>query len=126
MVTAAGFLTPDRLRHWRLWPALVERDDLAMLHRACSDVTDVLLGTLCAVNRIYIEHPPFKWSRQLADRFTRAPADFGDRLFAALGTGPAQGAPGLHALLADTVRIVASELPKVDTSTIYDSLNCRR
>ncbi|TLP97574.1 hypothetical protein FEF26_07305 [Nesterenkonia salmonea] len=123
VATATSFLTPERLNRWRLWSALLQRDDLAMLHRACSEATEVILGTLCALNRIYIEHPSFKWSRHLVGRFTRAPVGFSDRLFSALTVGPIQGAPTLHALLEETVELVAADLPKVDISTIESVLN---
>lgn len=126
VATAADFLSPGRLSRWRLWPALVQRDDLVMLHRVCADVIEVVLGTLCALNRIYIEHPSFKWSRHLTSRFTRAPVDFDTRLFAALTGSPATGAPDLHALLTETVQLVASDLPEVDVSAIDGILNCRR
>ncbi len=125
VATADSFLAPSRLSRWRIWPALVQREDLAMLQRACSEVTEVLLGTLCAVNRIYIEHPSFKWSRHLASRFALAPNDFSERFFYALTLGPVHSAPELHTLLTQTVQLVASDLPEVDTSKIESVLKGR-
>lgn len=126
MATAVHFLDPSRLNRWRLWRALVHRDDLVMLHQACSDAVAVILGSLCAVNRIYIEHPSFKWSRHLASRFTRAPDSFADRLFAALDAGTVERASELDALLIQTVEIVRSDLPEVDLSLIEGILRSER
>lgn len=85
-----------------------------------------LLGTLCALNRIHIEHPSFKWSRQLTARFTRAPSDFDARLRSAIAAGPREGAPELHALLTETAQLVTVELPAVDVARIDGILACRR
>ncbi|HLT61311.1 MAG TPA: hypothetical protein VK020_08975 [Microlunatus sp.] len=126
VATASCYLDPGRLGRWRLWPALVRRDDLVMLHRAVSDLAEVLLGVLCALNRVHVEHPSFKWAGHLTDRFDRAPADFGARLFAGLSTDPRGAAPDLHALLAETVELVAADLPEVDVARIEDLLRHRR
>ena len=125
VATAASFLTPSRLTRWRRWTALVQRDDAVMLHRACSEAAEVLMGTLCALNQLYIEHPSFKWARHTAEGFTRAPKDFSARFFAAVADGPVKGAPELHALLVETVEIVAADLPEVDTASVDKMLNSR-
>lgn len=126
IIVAESFLSADRLQRWRHWRALQHREDLVMLQRACADVADVILGTLCAVNRIYIEHPSFKWSRHLADRFNRAPAQFTGRFFAALEAGPRQNAQEFHALLKETVHLAERELPEVATVVFEELLHDRK
>lgn len=126
VATATSFLTPRRLNRWRLWRALVHRGDVVMLHRACSDAAEVIFGVLCAVNRIYIEHPMFKWSRHLAGRFGRAPSRFTDRLLDGLDAGTAESAARLHTLLVETIEIVESDLPEVDTTVATDLVSGRR
>lgn len=115
IAVASGFLTENALHRWRSWRALQHRDDLVMLQRACVDVAEVILGVLCAINRIYIEHPSFKWSRHLSASFHDAPWRFSDRFFTALRSSPAQGAEELDSLLKATVRILERDLPEVVT-----------
>lgn len=60
VAVAASFLTAERLGSWREWRALDARRDLLALRSACAEAAQVVLGSLCAVNGVLIEHPSFK------------------------------------------------------------------
>lgn len=126
VATISSFLTRSRLSSWRLWRVLVQRNDVVMLQSAMSEMAQVLLGTLSGLNRIYIEHPSFKWARCLLPRFERAPVDFYERFFGALSTSPIEGASQLHSLLIETVELVSDDLPEVDVAGLQDLLIGRR
>lgn len=115
VATAASFLAPARFSRWRIWRALAQRGDLVVVHRACADACRAILGALCAVNRIYIEHPAFKWSHHLVARFDIAPTDLAHRLAGALGSPTPECAAQLEGLLIEVVGLVRATLPEVAT-----------
>ena len=105
------YLNPARLERFRQRRALIARDDLVALRACLPGVTDMILGALCAINRILIQDPEFKWCAQLIDRFRVAPADLRDRLWA-VANGPAVAAATiLEDVLDEVLTIVDNELP---------------
>jgi len=119
---ATDYLGADRLGSWHQRRALVARDEVLMLRALCPPVTGMVLGALCAVNRILIEHPRFKWTARLVDRMPIAPVDLRGRLWS-VANGPAANAVSiLEGLLADTIAIVEHELPDVPLAPLRAEL----
>ena len=115
---ARHYLAADRLGSWHQREALAERGDVLMLRRQCARVEDTILGTLCAVNHVLIDHPSFKWTIHLIDRLPIAPTELRARLWAA-ANGPARvAAATLDRLLVETIDLVEQHLPNVDVAEI--------
>lgn len=119
---AGQFLTAERLGGWHQRHALAARDDTLFLQELCVHVEQVVLGALCAVNGVFIEHPSFKWSARLIERLTHAPTQLYDRLWAAAAAPPSAAVPLLDALLEETLAIVERRLPEVDVDAMHDAL----
>lgn len=123
---ATEWLDPDRLGSWHQRYALVARDEVVVLRTLIPRITSMILGALCAVNRVLIEHPSFKWTAALAERLPLAPAELRARLWAA-ANGPAVDAvPVLDALLAETLTLVERELPSVGLDGLRTELGTVR
>lgn len=119
---AAEWLDLDRQGSWHQRHALAAREEVVVLRALVPRITQMVLGTLCAVNRVLIEHPSFKWTAALVERLPIAPADLRARLWAC-ADGPAVDAvPILDDLLAETLAIVERELPDVALDALRTGL----
>jgi hypothetical protein len=101
---------------WYYADMLAERDDVVFLHEVIVPVVHSLLGMLLGLNRIYQDHPNFKWLDRLIARMTVAPPDLGMRLRRVYRSPPREGVRELRRLLQETVALVERELPGFDTS----------
>lgn len=127
VAVAGEFLRAERLGSWHQRHALVARDDIVFLQELCLRVEQVVLGALCAVNGVLIEHPSFKWSARLIERLARAPTQLHDRLWTAAAAPPSAAVPLLDDLLDETLTIVERTLPEVDVDAVRHALrNPRR
>ena len=115
---ARDYLAVDRLGGWHQRAALAERGDVLMLRRQCARVEDTILGTLCAVNHVLIDHPSFKWTEHLISRLPVAPTDLQGRLWAAAEGSAPDAAAILDRLLIETIALVEQHLPNVDVTEI--------
>ena len=110
-------LHEDALDGWHNREALLERNDLLMLHALLVRVEHAVLGTLSGINRVYVAHSAMKWQNALADTFTVAPDDLRRRLVEVFLAPPRAGVEELERLLAETLVLVEGELPGIDLST---------
>lgn len=113
VAVATDYLDPARLGRWPQRRALVHRGDTVLLRACLPPVTEMVLGALCAVNRVLIPHPAFKWSARIVERCPVAPADLPARLSAVADLPAVEATQVLDELLADVVDLVAGELPEV-------------
>jgi hypothetical protein len=123
VAVAASYLTAEQLGAWRQWRALYARGDLLALRAACGQAAHVILGALCAVNGVLIEHPSFKWLTHLLERLITSPPSFSTRLMAALDADAASSARALARLLDETVHVVRTEIPEVNLSDVSIALD---
>jgi hypothetical protein len=126
VAVAGEFLAPDRLGSWHQRDALVARGDALFLRTQCVRIAHMVLGALCAVNHVLIEHLAFKWLDRLIPRLTIAPVDLDARLTAALDGPVAASVPILDALLDETITIAARALPAVPLAELRRELAQRR
>jgi hypothetical protein len=119
---AREWLDPGQLGSWHQRYALVARDEVVVLRTLVPRIGSMILGALCAVNRVLIEHPSFKWTAALVERLPIAPADLRARLWAGANGPAADAVPILDALLAETLTIVERELPSVDLDELRTEL----
>ena len=120
---ARHYLALDRLGSWHQRGKLTERGDVLMLRRQCARIEDMILGTLCAVNHVLIDHPSFKWTAHLTQRLTVAPTDLRRRLWAAADGSAARAAEILGQLLIETLELVERHLPNVDLTSLRSELS---
>ena len=110
-------LHEDALDGWHNREALLERNDLLMLHALLVRVEHAVLGTLSGINRVYVAHSAMKWQDALADTITVAPDDLSRRLAEVFLAPPRARVEELEKLLAETLELVEGELPGIDLST---------
>ena len=92
------------------------RDDAIMLYNEILSVERRILGILLGLNRIYLPHPGFKSMDELIAEMPLAPTDLSPRLKRAFRLPPAEGVRELRALIEETLSLVETHLPSIDTT----------
>lgn len=118
VAVVSRYLSEEQLGRWPQWWALVQRQDTLMLRVASAQAATAILGTLCALNGVWIEHPSFKWLTYLLPRLEVAPQRFAARFIRALEADSVWSARDLAGLLAETTDLVARALPQVDLTLV--------
>ena len=129
---------PDELRtrsvvhHLKFFPIwsvdrfLAPRDALHFRVQVRLEVAFNVLGVLSALNRVYFTDFQFKRLRAHVAELVLAPPNLADRLERALAVGESYRAlEDLRALVAETVAMVESELPEIDTGRARWALDYR-
>lgn len=114
--SAAQFLQPGRLGSWHQRYALLARHDSVVLRKLCARPPAIILGVLCGLNRVLVEHHSFKWFAATVDRFSIAPIDLVDRLRLAVESDLHTSVKELDRLLEETLDLVDQHAPNVDTA----------
>ncbi len=114
-VTVAHHL-PGIVPLWLSPERWAPRDATVFWHQALSDSALRLFGVLAGLNRRYYSTFQLKRLHRLADDFRFAPAQIADRIDALFACDPIVAADDLERLTAETMGLVETHLPSVDTS----------
>ncbi len=116
----------EALGIWYLRQVLLARSDLLMLHDVFCRMQQRILGALCGLNRIFMHHPNFKWQDDLINQMAMKPANLAERLKQVFLVTPAEGIDVLHALLMETIALVAAQMPNFEATRSYEAIQWQR
>ena len=106
---------PANLPLWLAPERWTSRDAAIFYHQALVESSLNLLGMLAGLNRLYYSRFQFKRLRQFVAGMHLAPANLADRLDALFTLEPVIAGATLELLLAETVALVETHMPTVDT-----------
>jgi len=109
------------LRFFPLWERterLESRDAKLFYHQMLVEASQNLLGVLAGLNRRYYSTFQFKRMRRFVDRLRVAPEHLADRLDALFMLDPADAGIELERLVTETVALVETHMPTVDTASV--------
>lgn len=107
---------------WTTRETLVERDDLLPLYDLYCQVQRQILGILLGLNRLYLPHPNGKWLERLAREMPFCPPGLVVRLKQVFRLPPRSGARLLQELLDETLSLVETHMPEVDTMEAREAI----
>jgi hypothetical protein len=107
---------------WANRETLVERDDLLPLYDLYCQMERQILGILFGLNRLYLPHPNGKWLERLAREMTLCPPALVVRLKQVFRLAPRSGARLLQELLDETLSLVETHMPEIDTAEAREAL----
>jgi len=113
---------------WRGVDYFAARDGRLWFHQVVVESAQNVLGVLAGLNWQYYSTFQFKRMRQFVDTLALAPPDLADRIertLAAANDRPADAASEIETLVAETVALVETHMPEVDTSAIRRDLGAR-
>lgn len=129
---------PDALQHalihkhldfdasWYAAGMLADRDDLVFLYDLYNRIAHDMLGTLAALNRVYLPHPRHKWMDHLIAHMPIAPESLSLRLKQVFRLAPRSGVRLMNELLEETLGLIEARLPQIDTQTARKLFTERR
>ncbi|MDM5317524.1 DUF4037 domain-containing protein [Fictibacillus sp. b24] len=106
----------ENLALWYRWNnryALLDRKDWIMLYDLMSGVQKKLLGTLFALNKLYIHHPSFKWMHKYSEIFVIKPENLNQRLSAILTGDVQKSIQKLEQLIEEVFQLVEKHYPNL-------------
>lgn len=101
---------------WGLEPHFRTRDAAIWYHEILVETAQKLVGILAGLNRLYFTTFQFKRQRRFIDQMAIKPTRFADRLDALFTADLAPALEELEALVSETVALVETHMPEVDTS----------
>ena len=111
---------------WRLQDWFAPRDATLWFNQVLVESSQNILGVLSGVNHLYYVPFQFKRAHRFISRMQVAPDQLAERLDALFNVPFAQAIAELERLVSETVTIVETHLPEVDTSRVRRSLGARR
>jgi hypothetical protein len=105
---------------------LAERDDSLVLYSLCVEVERRLFGILLGLNRTYPPAPDTKWLMRVAETFMVAPRQLAPRSRAVFHLAPRDGVAVLRDLIEDTITLVETHLPTIETDAVRHRLARKR
>jgi hypothetical protein len=111
---------------WSIRDVLVERDDLLLLYDLYCQVERQLLGILFGLNRCYLPHPSGKWLERLTQEMEILPPSLAVRLKQVFRLAPRSGVRLLEALIDETLSLVESHMPEVDTAPVRQTVQNKK
>lgn len=127
--TLAQAMVKHYLRFFPLWGMdgrMRSRDATLWLHQSLNESAYNILGVLAGLNRLYFSTFQFKRMHKFIDQMQIAPPDLGPRLEHLFAVAPAVAAPELEVLVRETVALVHTHMPQIDTSTVAGRLGWRQ
>ncbi|MFG6496479.1 DUF4037 domain-containing protein [Fictibacillus sp. UD] len=112
----------ENLALWYRWNnryALLDRKDWIMLYDLMSGVQKKLLGTLFALNKLYIHHPSFKWMHKYSEIFVTKPENLNQRLSAILTGDVQESIQKLEQLIEEVFQLVEKHYPNLPFLDTY-------
>ena len=110
---------------WALEHQFRTRDATVFYYQSLVDAACHLLGILAGLNRVYFTTFQVKRMRRFLEPMSIAPRDVADRIEDLFRQDMAQALPSLKSLVEETVALVETHLPEVDTAAVR-SLLARR
>jgi hypothetical protein len=107
---------------WATRETLIERDDLLPLYDLYCQVERQILGILFGLNRLYLSHPNGKWLERLVREMSLCPPALVVRLKQVFRLAPRSGARLLQELLDETLSLVETHMPEIDTAEAREAL----
>ncbi|ELK45982.1 DUF4037 domain-containing protein [Halobacillus sp. BAB-2008] len=92
---------------WSNRQALKVRGDWLMFYDLVTFVQKKLMGVLFGMNRMYVQHPSFKWMVWNIDRMEEKPDRFGERMSTLISKDPADTLADLEALVEEVRALVS-------------------
>ncbi|MBD1373895.1 cytoplasmic protein [Hazenella sp. IB182357] len=106
---------------WQSRHALLARKDWLLLYQVMVSAQQHIMGTLCGLNRIYVQHPAFKWQQQTIVQMKKRPPHLHGRLQSVFLSHPVDGLKELEAVRSDVFQLLTREVPHIDMSHAKDS-----
>lgn len=121
----AQAMVEQHLNFFPIWAAyqwLVFRDITPWLYQTLTESIFNLLGVLAGVNRLYYADFQLKRTGLLCAKMKMAPLNLAERIESIFQSDPSTAVQVLRALVQETVEIVATAMPNVDTSAVRRAL----
>lgn len=99
------------------------RDDLVALHDIYVVEARRILSVLLGLNRIYLATPKFKAMDELIAGMEIAPSNLATRLKSVFHLSPLDGVLALRTLMEETITLVETHLPDLDTAPYRATLS---
>lgn len=101
---------------WGLQPYFETRDATVWYYQIMVEAAHNLLGLLAGLNRVYFTPFQFKRAARFAAELPLAPPDFAKRLDTLFTLPPADALPALEQLVDETLTLVETHMPHIDTT----------
>lgn len=111
---------------WGLEPHFRTRDATVWYYQILVETAQRLLGVLAGLNRLYYTTFQFKRQARFIDEMTIKPDDFARRLEALFTADLHDALAEVEALAGETIALVESHMPEVDTSAAKARLGWRQ
>lgn len=111
---------------WGLETQFRTRDATIWYHASLAESAQHIVGILAGLNRRYFTTFQFKRMSRLLDGLEIAPPDTGPRLERLFATDMGEALPELERLVRETVELVETHRPSIDTSKVRARLGWRR
>lgn len=111
---------------WEFAERFESRDAKLFYYQMLVEASQNLLGVLAGVNRLYYSTFQFKRMRKFVGRMRVAPERLADRLDALFSLDPATAGTELERLVDETVALVETHMPTVDTAPVRRQIGLRQ
>ncbi len=105
---------------WNNREALLKREDWLMLYKVIVSVQTNLMGILFGLNRIYVNHPAFKWQKHSLEAMKVAPPNVVNRLTSILLNHPKEIVSELEEIIQEVYELIRLEYPSIDLTEVID------
>jgi hypothetical protein len=111
---------------WAASEMLAARQDLLALYPLLIHLADKILRILLALNHTYLPDPRFKWLVRLAGQLQYRPSGLAQRLKDVFQMEPMPAAGELQHLFEETLQLVETQMPQIDTEAARKWIRYRR
>lgn len=111
---------------WGMQEKLAQRDSTLWYHQIMVESAQNLLGVLSGLNRLYYSTFQFKRMGSFIEQMEIAPENLATRLEALFQDEPQIAVHQLEALVRETIELVETRMPQVDTSSAKRKLGWRQ
>ncbi|WP_078394089.1 GNAT family N-acetyltransferase [Shouchella patagoniensis] len=98
---------------WSNREALLFRGDWFMLRAVMQSVQSKVLAQLFGLNRVYLQHPLYKWQKKCVETMYIKPERFTERMEKVILSHPAEGLPILETLVKDLIKLITIHEPSI-------------
>jgi hypothetical protein len=111
---------------WAVPYVATRRDATIWWHEMLVEASYKVLAILAGLNGVYFSKFQFKRMNAFCARLERSPPDVSRRLEVFFGGSPAEAAEALETLVRETLDMVNTDRPEIDTSALRDKIGKRR
>lgn len=98
---------------WSNREVLLVRGDWFMLRAVMLSVQSKVLAQLFGLNRVYLQHPLYKWQKKCVETMYIKPEGFIERMEKVILSHPAEGLPILETLVKDLIKLITIHEPSI-------------